>query len=143
MTSKEKGKLVGYLLAAIVALMAMSAVGWVWRYYTAAPKGIVEAEEQINSGHSRIQKYNQFFDLCSVIQTNKTQLRTQKDMLEMAESADERQRIRATIAGVKAQLNRNVNQYNADSHKEYTAARFKASSLPYEINASQEIITCK
>lgn len=143
MTGKDKGKLVGGILLAIVVMMAVAAASWVWRYYTAAPKGIVQAEEQINKGSSRIQNYNHFFDLCSAIQTNKTQLRTQKDMLEMAESTDERERIRATIAGVKAQLNRNVNQYNADSHKSYTKARFKDSSLPYELNANQEIITCK
>lgn len=143
MKKSEGGRLVGIAVGVILVVMAISVAGWAWRYFTAAPKGIVEAEEQINSGNNRIQNYDHFFDMCSAIQTNKNQLRTQKDMLEMAESADERERIRATIAGVKSQLNRNVNQYNADSHKEYTQARFKDASLPYEINASQEIITCK
>lgn len=143
MTGKDKGKLVLYIFLAIAAMLAVSAASWAWRYYTAAPKGIVQAEEQINKGSNRIQNYDHFFDLCSVIQTNKTQLQTQKDMLEMAETQKERTRIRATIAGVTAQLSRNVNRYNADSHKEYTKARFKDESLPYEINANQEMITCK
>lgn len=143
--SNQKGFLggVGIAIAVVLAIALMAGGGWAWRYYTAPIEGVVEAEEQINSGSNRIAKYNYFFDMCATIQSDKEALAIQKEMLDNAESADERERIRANIAGINAQLRRNVNQYNADAGKEYTAARFKANSLPYNINANEEFVSCK
>ena len=131
------------ILIVILVFVVMAAGGWAYRYFTAPIEGVVEAEEIINQGENRIGRYNYFYDMCATIQSDKEALAIQKDILDNAESADERERIRANIAGISAQLRRNVNQYNADASKSYTAARFKSESLPYEIDANEEFITCK
>jgi len=59
-------------------------------------------------------------------------------LLESSESNDERIRIRANIGGIKAQISRNVNRYNADAAKDYTAARFKDGDLPYQLSIDGE-----
>jgi len=138
-----KLKVGGWIIVGLLVLVLMSGAGLAWRYFTAPVKGIVDAEEQINQGSNRIQKYNHFFDLCSTIQSDKMTLETQRSLLESAEGDKERARVRANIAGIEAQMNRNANQYNVDARKEYTAARFKSSDLPYQIDTTQEYISCK
>lgn len=109
------------------------AAGNAWTYYFGAEiSGKVEAERQIESAPNRIQKYNHFYDLCSTVQSLEQSLRQQRNTLENVEG-DEAERTRSNINGLVAQRSRNVNQYNADARKEYTAARFKASDLPYKL----------
>ena len=127
---------------AFIALMAgLSLMYWQWISVTAPIKGKAEAERQIESKESRIQRYEHFFDLCASAQPQQVALRSQQARLETAETSKERSRIRANIAGVEANLARTVNQYNADSGKNYTAARFKASNLPYQLS-TEETIQC-
>lgn len=132
-------KATGVIILGIVLLMALSLGSLAWRYYTADIRGTVDAEEQIESGRSKITNYNHFFDLCSLAQTRQQSLEVQKSLLENAESSDERVRVRSNIAGLEAQLNRAINQYNVDVQKEYTMARFKDVDLPYELSATQSI----
>lgn len=139
----SKAKVAGYIVVGLLGAAALKGASMAYTYFTAPVKGIVEAEQIINDGQNRINEYEYFFDMCSTIQSDKQALDTQRRLLENAESADERERVRSNIAGIEAQLHRNVNQYNADSTKEYTAARFKDNSLPYTISAEQEFISCK
>lgn len=132
----KKQLLIG--LGVFVCFIALIFGSWAWKYYTASIKGKVNAEVQIESAESRIQWYNHFHDLCSVVQSNKESLRVQKMLLESSESNDERIRIRANIGGIQAQIARNVNRYNADASKNYTAARFKDSDLPFKLSVSGE-----
>ena len=131
-------KTTGIVILAIVVLIAMIFGGWAFRYFTAPIQGRVDAEQRIESGTNRIQQYNKFFDLCANAQTTQTSLQTQKDMLESMEGK-EAERIRSNVAGMTAQLARTVNQYNVDARKDYTAARFHDSNLPFQLNASQPI----
>lgn len=138
-----KLKIGGAIVVGLLVVVLLSGAGLAWRYFTAPIKGVVDAEEQINQGSNRIQKYNHFFDLCSTIQSDKMALATQRSLLDSAEGSKERERIRANIAGIQAQMNRNANQYNVDARKEYTSARFKSNDLPYQIDTTQEYISCK
>lgn len=132
-------KYIGYVLLGILAAVALTFGGWAFKYYTAPIKGTVDAEVQIESGHNRIQNYERYFDMCSLAQTRQDSLEVQKSLLESAEDSKERSRIRSNIAGLEAQLARAVNQYNVDVQKEYTMARFKDASLPYELSTTQPI----
>lgn len=125
------------LVGAVVVLLLLSllsAGGWAWRYYTAEVRGVVDAEEQIESAGSRVQFYNHFHDMCSSIKTSKQALATQYKMLGLSEGGKESVRVRANIAGLEATVASRVNQYNADSAKGYTAARFKDNSLPHRVS---------
>ena len=131
------------LVAAVAILAAICAAGWAWKYFTAAPRGMANAEQQIESAPSRITNYNHYFDLCASIQGYNGQLDAQQDQLDASESADDRSRIRANIAGLKGQRARAVAQYNADARKAYTKARFLGDSLPKHINRNPENLTCE
>lgn len=131
---------VGIFLLVLLLIALLSVGGWVWRYYTAEPKGIVDAEEQIQSGDNRIDKYNKFYDLCASTQRQKRSLEAQKETLEQVDD-DEKSRIRQNIAGLQAQIQGTVSQYNALSTREYTAGQFRASNLPYKLSVEGDT-TC-
>lgn len=127
-------KVLGIAVSFIFIITAITAGSLAYRYYMAPVHGKVNAEVQIESAPSRIQKYEHFFNLCAQVQTMKASIAAQRDLLDPAETTKERSRIRANLAGMTAQLARYVNQYNADSQKNYTKARFKDSSLPYTLS---------
>lgn len=135
-------KILGAVLATIVLVLFVAAGIWGIRYYTAETRGVITAEEQIESAGSRITSYEHFYDLCATVQTREDALGAQEAQLEGAESQDERQRIRANIAGLQAQRNRAIHQYNADARKSYTQARFLGDDLPRKLSADQEVTSC-
>lgn len=128
-----------YVVLGILVTVLITGGAWAWKYYTAHWSGKVDAEQKIESGNSQISNYNHYFDLCSVAKTRQQSLKTQKNLLEMAEDSKEKIRVRSNIAGLESQLNRSINQYNVDARKEYTMARFKDSDLPFQLNFSEPI----
>jgi hypothetical protein len=123
---KIKG--VGVFLLVIVLLVVLSLAGLAWRYHTAEIRGRVGAEEQIESSASRIQRYQEFFSICQSVQTKEDAI----DNLRANTSMDESRKDSAITANqnARAQL---INEYNSKSAQSYTAARFKASNLIYQI----------
>ena len=130
----------GIFLLVVVLIIGMTVGGWAWRYYTAEPKGIVDAEEQIQSGANRIDKYNKFFDLCASVQRQKRSLEAQESILESSPD-NEKSRIRQNIAGLQAQVQGTVSRYNSLSTRGYTAGQFRASNLPYKLSVEGDT-TC-
>jgi len=135
-----KLKVAGVILLVIALAIAASLGILAWRYYTADIKGIVDAQEQITSGANRIQEYERFFDLCAEAQTMQSSLEAQRSLLESTDDDKEKRRVNANIAGMTAQLYRIVNQYNSNASKDYTAARFHSSDLPWKLSVNQPIL---
>lgn len=131
-------KATGIAIAIIVAICLLVAGGWAWRYYTAPIKGKVDAEVQIESAPNRIQKYENFYDMYATIQTDVAALNAQKSLLEDLKtdetaSKSELSRVRTNVAALQAQIQRQINEYNADARKEYTDARFFPDDLPRKL----------
>lgn len=122
-----------YYFYIVIGLIALTAFGYGYRYFMAPIKGKVAAEEQLESASNRIQRYNHFFDLCASVQRQKAQLAAQRERLQSEPEGKFKSRVRANIAGIQSQIAGSVAQYNADSTKSYTAARFKDSNLPYRL----------
>lgn len=136
-----KARIILYITAAL-ALMALLIAGTLaYRYYTAEVRGVVSAEEQIESAGSRITNYEHFYDLCAAVQGHEDALDAQHRAIESA-GGDEAERIRANIAGLEAQRNRAIRRYNADARKAYTRARFLGEDLPRELDTDQEHTQC-
>ena len=123
-----------HLLWGIVALVAIIAGTYALRYALAPIEGRVGAQEQIQSAPNRIQAYNYFFDLHGAIKSYDTALKALNEQLGATTGLDEQERIRATIAGLKGQKARAIQQYNADARKDYTIGQFRDSGLPYQIS---------
>lgn len=137
-----KTKIALSVLAAIALVVVFSAAGWAWLYYTAEVRGVVSAEEQIESAPSRISNYNHFFELCASVQRKESKIASQRSLLETATSDEERARIRRNVAALEGARAGDIHRYNADAAKQYTAARFRASSLPARLDADAESTTC-
>lgn len=128
-------------MVACVVLVVGLAVGiFAFRWFTAGPRGELQAREQILSGDFRIQAYDHFFDLCASAQTIEQTLDASRAEQKVASAADQ-ERLRINITGQEAALARAVNQYNADARKSYTAGQFRSSDLPYQLS-SEGAISC-
>ena len=127
----------GYIMLVLLLIATASAGGWAIRYYTAAPKGIITAQEQIQSAPSRIGAYNYFFDLCSAIQANEVQLDALYAEREVVTTDRNRSRVNASITGVTAERGRGIARYNTDARKDYTIGQFRDSNLPYQLPVTE------
>lgn len=126
-------------LLAFVAVIMLIAATWAFRYYTAPIKGKVDAQVEIESGKNRIVKYNRFYDLYATIQADYDSLQTQEDLLKELKEAEkpnegEIARVRTNVAALRAQVKRDIREYNADMRKTYTDARFAPDDLPRELS---------
>lgn len=118
-------KTIGYGLAGLAGIAAVSLASGAFHYVTAPFFGRVEAERQIESGASRTALYNQFFDLCAGVQALEGQIDAQAD--------NTGPNAQANVSGLKARRAQVIAQYNADAKKDYTSARFLDAKLPYQL----------
>lgn len=121
-------KIVGVIIVAIVVAIGLSLGTLAYRYFTAEVRGVVGAEEQIEGAASRIQRYQEFFNICQSIQAKEDAIDNIKANTTMSESGQ----------GAAITANQNsraglIAEYNSKSSQSYTSARFKASNLPYKI----------
>lgn len=131
---KFLGIVLGWWALIMVGLAVVGMVGFGVRWVTAGPVGQLEAREQILSGANRIAQYDRFFAECASIQSQEAQidaLNTQLLLLE-AGSKDYNRTV-ASIAGVTAQRDRIINDYNSLARREYTSGQFRDSDLPFQI----------
>jgi hypothetical protein len=127
-------KISNIIILGVLGISIAIVGGYALRYYTSPVRGSIEAYQQIQSGEMRISAYNHFFDLYAAIKSYETTLNALNDNLKQVTSDSEKERILATIAGLKGQRARAIAQYNVDARKSYTIGQFKDWSLPYQIN---------
>ena len=125
---KEMSQGVLAIIVLVIALVVASLSSLAWRYFTAEVRGTVDAEEQIESASSRIQRYQEFFNICQSIQTKEDAI----DNLRANSTMDEERKGMAITANQNARSNL-INKYNSKSAQNYTAERFKQSNLVYRI----------
>jgi len=105
---------------------------------TANIVGRGEAHIRIQSADFRIPAYNHFFDLCAAIQADEASLDAQSDELSaLTQGTRDYNRVLTNIAGIVADRQRAIAQYNADARKDYTIGQFRDSNLPYQLDTTQ------
>lgn len=128
------------IVAAIVLMAAVALASGGWRYITAEFFGKVDQQVQLESAENRTIQYERFFSLCSTAKSFQETIEIQEQRLENTEDGKSRDRIYSNVAGLKSQLAKTVNEYNAMSET-HTRGRFKAANLPYQLNTGAPI-TC-
>lgn len=131
------GKGVILTMVAILILAALIGGTWAYRYYTAEVRGVVGAEEKIQSSGNRIDKYNKFFDTCAKAQEYQDKIQIQLDQLKNADG-DQANKIQTRISGLKGMFSNTVRSYNQDARKNYTSGQFRSSKLPYQLPTDWE-----
>lgn len=117
-------------VAALVGLfIALDLGGLVYQENTAEMRGESDAEQRIESAGSRIEAYERFFDLCASVQAREAAM----DAIRANDAMDEEKRSTAIMSN-ETQRGRLIADYNSDSTKNYTQARFKDSDLPWRLD---------
>lgn len=134
--------IIGAIVGVIALGLSVMLITGTLKKETADFRGGVDQVEQVEGNADyRIAAYDRFFALCAQVQGNEA---TIKSLEEELVTADESRKsvIRATLTGVKSQRAQNIAEYNADASKEATAAKFKASNLPYNLDVNAEETQC-
>lgn len=131
---KDWFKLYGIIALILFGLIVLAAgtgvLSGAISYVLAPFRGAVDAQIQIESGANRRYTYDHFHNMCAAIKAIEIKIDTQNALLNQNTSEDQRNMILTNIAGLQAQRANKITEYNADSDKAYTAARFKDDRLP-------------
>lgn len=131
------------LIGVIAVFLAVLYVSGLLSILTAPFRGEVAKNERVEAdGSYRIAAYDEFYSMCSSIQSKNDQVKILK--AEMKDSTDE-ERKKQLQSGVTAQQNTKaelVNDYNSKAASKYTAGQFRDSDLPYQISLEEEKVTC-
>ncbi len=136
-------KVVGVVVAVIVLLVGLFYLSGAISIFTAPFRGEVDKNEKVEAdGDYRIAAYDEFYKLCSSVQSKNDQINILQ--LEMNTTTDETRKAQLQSAitaqqNTKAEL---VNEYNSKAAGEYTKGQFRDSDLPYEIDVNDEEVEC-
>lgn len=137
----------GIALLTIASILALStitlfATGTIQKW-TADFRGDVKAKEQTKAnGAFRVSTYNDFWNLCSSVQSDEDAIRNLEEELKAEETtADRKSKLRQTITAQKNTRAETVRDYNAKAQNEYKAA-FQDTDLPYTLNVNNFNTEC-
>lgn len=109
---------------------------------TANFRGEVGVKEKVEAdGDYRIAAYDEFYSLCSAIQSKNAAIKNIEAEMKYADK-DRKAELQSAITAqrnVKAEL---VNEYNAKATAEGTRGQFRDSELPYQIKPDDEEVSC-
>lgn len=138
----------GVALLAIVSILALSTVtlfatGTIQKW-TADFRGGVKAKEQTTAnGSFRVGTYEDFFAMCSSVQSDEDAIRNAEEELKAEETADDRKaKLRQNITTTKNTRAETVREYNSKAGNEYRSA-FKDSGLPAVLDVNNFNTECK
>lgn len=145
---KWYGKAWGVALIALFSILALSTVTLLatgtLQKWTADFRGGVKAKEQTTAnGSFRVGTYEDFFNLCSSVQSDEDAIRNAEEELEAKETtADRKARLRQNITATKNTRAETVRDYNAKAGNEYRGA-FKDAGLPATLDVNNFNTECK
>jgi hypothetical protein len=127
------------LVASTITLFATGSI----QKWTADFRGDVKAKEQTKgNGSFRVATYNDFFNLCSSVQSDEDALRNAQDEMDAKETtADRKAKLRQNITAIKNTRAESVRDYNAKAANEYKAA-FRSNDLPARLDVTDYNTEC-
>ena len=131
-----KLKIAGYGVGFVLVIAGFMVASYGFQWFTAPFVGELQERKTVQSGEFRKYSYEHFYDLCAAIQRKQRSLQAQEEL--------DNDRANQNAAALKAQIQNDVSQYNADARKEETMGQFKANDLPDRVNYSEEeIVQCR
>lgn len=123
------------ILVLLIGSVATVGIGWGFDWVVAPFKGALSAREKIQGdGDFRIQAYTKFYNDCASIQALETDWDAQNRSLAAIQDPQRREIIELNKAGISAARDGAIRRYNTDSHKQWTEAQFKSTTLAYELS---------
>jgi hypothetical protein len=128
--------------ATIAVVIFIAGLILLLRWIFADPTGAVEQREStVGNGAYRISSYDSFYDQCFAAKTTQENIANAIVMRDTETDPARQAQLNVNVIALQNELNSEVNQYNSDARKADTKAHFKASDLPYSLNA-KEVISC-
>ncbi|MER5220411.1 hypothetical protein [Streptomyces flaveus] len=127
------------VLAAVglIATLIFGGISWL----TAPFRGEVEKRNRTEgSGEFQIATYEEFFGLCTTVQTKEGTIRTLEEESKTASESKQAQ-INTSITALKSTRIEAVNEYNAKAAQEHRSA-FKDKDLPPRLDVNDMNTTC-
>jgi hypothetical protein len=132
------------LVAGALAILLLIAFGAMWVFgfgvfqkETASFRGSIAATEKIQAnGAYRIAAYNSFFDKCASVQSLEGQIKAFQAQIDANPPAEQKAILNNQLLGVQGARISAINDYNANSQKDWTVGQFKDSNLPYLLNVN-------
>lgn len=91
----------------------------------------------------RITSYNKFFDLCNGVKSTEEKVTLGEQTVSLFKGTDQETTAIVNLQATKAERINLINEYNSLASRGFTEGQFRDSSLPYQIDPTQEITTCK
>ncbi|MEV0635830.1 hypothetical protein AB0I77_12810 [Streptomyces sp. NPDC050619] len=144
-TTREDFKAGIWVIGAVAALvtvgltltLAIGGVSWL----TAPFRGEVDKRDRTEgSGAFRIATYEEFFGLCSTVQSKEGTIRTLEEENKTA-SESRRAQISTSLTALKSSRMEAVNEYNAKAAQEHRSA-FRDKDLPPRLDVNDMNTTC-
>lgn len=132
------------VLVAGIAVGAMWVFGWgMFQQSTAEHRGETAQKEQVRADPDyRIAAYERFFDLCASVRSDEATIANLEEELADDPTAERESQIKASLTAVRSNRSETINEYNADARKSETAAAFRSSDLPYQLDPDSEETRC-
>lgn len=109
---------------------------------TAGFRGETSKRNQVEAnGSYRIAAYDDFYNLCAGVQSAEASIRNLQTEAKDA-TPQRKAQIGASITALRNSRAEDINQYNANARKSYTAGQFRSSDLPFHLDLSAEETTC-
>ncbi len=133
---------IGIITALVLGTGTMLATGTLQKW-TANFRGDVKAKEQTKgSGAFRVATYNDFFNLCSAVQSDEDAIRNaEAEIKGEGTTAARKSRLQQVITATKNTRAENVRDYNAKAGNEYKAP-FKSNDLPVRLDIADFNTEC-
>ncbi len=135
------------LVAAVVALalvMLIGVFGFGWfQKETAGFRGDVrETERLVADPEYRIAIYDQFYELCTGVQSAEAGITAQTDELSRTTDPARRAQLESNLSALETQRASLINQYNNKSGAERTQGRYFPPELPSRLSIDTEETQC-
>lgn len=106
-------------------------------------RGDVAAKEQTKAnGSFRVSTYNDFFNLCSSVQSDEDAIRNAQDEMKDPDTTPDRKaKLRQNITATKNTRAESIRDYNAKAANEYKAA-FRSQDLPASLSINNYNTQC-
>jgi hypothetical protein len=141
---KTAGAIVVGIAAVVVVLFLLVFGGGLFSMATSDFRGEVEKHENVEAnGRLRVEAYEEFYGLCSSIQTKQTEIETAQAQADAATDPEEKNRWNSVVVANTNQRNELINEYNSKSSQDYTVGQFKDSDLPYRIDPDDKDVECE
>lgn len=131
------------LLGVLALVAAVAAGGYALQWFTAEPRGALDAREQtVADGDFRLAAYDRFFAACAAVQAQEDRLGALEAELASGPPESRRVQILASMTAVRAGRDELIREYNADATREGTVGQFRDADLPYQLDTTTQETRC-